>query len=96
MIRTAQQIMQDIAQESTLRPDDHRASHLRKKHGEIVPCKNAYRGCPRNGGGDRGGRGWCPRCYDRWRKHGDSWYHKPMVNRCAARDCFMKGVGDHP
>jgi hypothetical protein len=91
MIKTAAQIL--IPEEEA----DHRARHLRRKRGKSVPCKNAYRGCTQTTGGTRnGGRGWCSRCYDRWRKRGDSWFHTSRVQYCTKKNCFMRGVNGHP
>jgi hypothetical protein len=92
MIKTAAQILAGMEK----RHEDHRASHLRKVRGEPVPCANTYRGCTGTSGGSRGGRGWCSRCYDRDRKHDDSWHHSPNVQYCTKVKCFMKGTPGHP
>lgn len=72
----------------------------RRKPGDPpVACKNAYRGCEglvgvRVAGAPkphtaRCGHGYCSGCYQRWRRHGDSWYHSPRVDMCTKPNCFM-------
>lgn len=58
------------------------------------PCKNAYRGCVGMVNGKRCGHGFCPNCYSRWKKWGDSWHHSRNVLRCTKKNCFMRAQHD--
>jgi hypothetical protein len=95
MIKTAAQIMAELPPDEN---EDHRQRHLRRPDGPAQPCRNAHRGCTEKTGGTgtRSGRGWCSRCYDRWRRNGDSWFHRPFTSKCTRKNCFMKGTPGHP
>jgi hypothetical protein len=92
MIKTTEQLMAEIQGEGRRPYPKNRRSRLLPAE----PCKNAHRGCQGNTKEKFSGHGWCRNCYDRWRKHGDSWYHSPNVSRCVKGTCFMRGTPGHP
>lgn len=92
MIKTAEQLMAEIG------PEDVRTYPAVRRSWKLPaePCLNADKGCQGNTKEKNCGRGWCRRCYGRWQRHGDSWYHKPEMKFCNRPDCFMKGTEGHP
>jgi hypothetical protein len=91
MIKTATQLMMDISDERKSYPENRRSRLLLAE-----PCLNAYRGCTGNTKEKRSGNGHCHKCYNRWSKHGDSWYHSPNWQYCTKVACFMRGTPGHP
>lgn len=91
MIKTAQQIMAELAPEKERTyPKNRRSRNL-----PVMVCKNWYRGCTGRTKEKNSGNGHCRRCYDRKRRYGDSWYHSPNMRRCGNPKCFMLGKEGH-
>jgi hypothetical protein len=92
MIKTAAQILAELPPER----DHPYPANRRSRSWPLERCRNWYRGCPGNTKEKQCGHGWCRRCYNRWKLHGDSWHHSPRPQYCTQRDCFMKGTPGHP
>lgn len=92
MIKTAAQLLAELPPEPVRTYPKNRRSRLLP----VMVCKNHFRGCTGRTKEPNSGNGYCRRCYDRKRRHGDSWYHRPDMKMCSRKNCFMKGTEGHP